>query len=256
MIIVIHKYKKSRDLRDSSSYQKYAQMRWLTRQYAQMKHRAYILYEFVLKERANKYMYGYTSSHYDYNYRPVYSNAWTPSMVKLNQNLRALWEQHVYWTRLTVNSIVGRLPDEKETTARLLRNPTDFAEALEPLYGTDIANKFAKLLRDHLTIAAELVKTLQAGDSAAAANIQKRWYANAEAIADFLSRINPYWSKENWKSMLFEHLKLLTQEVMSRHTGNYMENVATNDRIESQALEMADVMTNGIIQQFPSAFTA
>jgi hypothetical protein len=201
-------------------------------------------------------MYGYSPTYYYYAYRPVYSNAWTPSMVGLNQNLRALWEQHVYWTRLTVNSIVDRLPDEKETTARLLRNPTDFAAALEPLYGSDIANKFAKFLRDHLTIATELVKALQAGNSTAAANAQKRWYANADAIADFLSRINPYWSKKDWKNMLFEHLRLLTNEVSSRLAGNYMENVGSNDRIESQALEMADVMTNGIIQQFPSSFTA
>ena len=31
-------------------------------------------------------------------------------------------------------------------------------------------------------------------------------------------------------------------------------NVATSDQIEQQALGMADVMTRGIAQQFPSAF--
>ncbi|MDQ0164641.1 hypothetical protein J2S11_000541 [Bacillus horti] len=33
-----------------------------------------------------------------------------------------------------------------------------------------------------------------------------------------------------------------------------MKNIALNDQIEPQALEMADVMTTGIIQQFPSNF--
>lgn len=79
-------------------------------------------------------MYPYSPAYYDFP--PVRFAAtamvWTPSMVELNQKLRSLWEQHVYWTRLTVNSIVGRLPDEKETTARLLRNAGDFAAALEP----------------------------------------------------------------------------------------------------------------------------
>lgn len=161
----------------------------------------------------------------------------------------------MYWTRLTVNSIIDRLPDEKETTRRLLRNPADFAAALEPLYGSVIAAKFAELLRGHLTIAAELVKALQAGNSTAAADAQKRWYANADDIADFLSRINPYWSKEEWRNMLYEHLRLLSNEVFARLAGNYVENIALNDLIEPQALGMADVMTNGIVQQFPLAFT-
>ncbi|ANY70906.1 acetylglutamate kinase [Paenibacillus sp. BIHB 4019] len=175
--------------------------------------------------------------------------------MELNRKLRTLWVQHVYWTRLTVNSIVDRLGDEQATTARLLRNPTDFAAALEPLYGKVIAARFAELLREHLVIAAELVKALQAGDNAAAADAQKRWYMNAEAIADFLGQINPYWSKEEWKRMLDEHLRLLTGEVAARLAKNYEQNVALGDPIEAQAMGMADVMTNGIIRQFPSLFS-
>ncbi|MEF3312523.1 hypothetical protein PV433_26905 [Paenibacillus sp. GYB004] len=54
--------------------------------------------------------------------------------------------------------------------------------------------------------------------------------------------------------MMTEHLKLLTQEVSSRLAKNYAENVALGDSIQAQALDMADVMTRGILQQFPSAF--
>ncbi|MGG1444796.1 hypothetical protein ABE354_22610 [Brevibacillus laterosporus] len=54
--------------------------------------------------------------------------------------------------------------------------------------------------------------------------------------------------------MMYEHLRLLTAEAAARIAGNYTENVSTDDLIEPQALEMADVMTNGIIQQFPNLF--
>lgn len=195
-------------------------------------------------------MMGYYLPYSLYDYRLSSPAAWTPSTVKLNQMLRTLWEQHVFWTRLTVNSIVGRLPDEKETTARLLRNPDDFAAVLQPLYGPAVAAKFAELLREHLTIAATLVKALQAGDSAAAAAAQEQWYKNADTIAEFLSQINPYWSKEEWRRMLHEHLRLLTIEVKTRLEGNYKENVAISDQIEQQALQMADMMTSGIVKQF------
>ncbi|MDQ1913667.1 acetylglutamate kinase [Paenibacillus sp. GD4] len=189
-------------------------------------------------------------------HRQSYSAAWTPSKVELNQKLRALWEQHVYWTRLTVNSIVGRLPDENVTTARLLRNPSDFAAVLGPLYGSRIAAQFAQLLREHLTIAAELVKALQAGNTVAAQAAQKRWFRNADAIAEFLSNINPFWSRAQWTAMMHEHLNLLSSEVAARIAGNYEENVATNDRVEPRALMMADVMTSGIAEQFPTVFSA
>lgn len=183
-----------------------------------------------------------------------YPAVWSISKVDLNQQLRALWEQHVYWTRLTVNSIIDRLPDEEPTTARLLRNPTDFASVLKPYYGTGISDMFAELLRGHLTIAAELVKNLRDGNSAAAADAQKRWYRNADEIAEFLDKINPYWSTEQWRSMFYEHLNLLTREVSTRLSKNYRENVALNNLIEPQALEMADTMTNGIVRQFPAFF--
>lgn len=200
-------------------------------------------------------MYGYTSYYPWCDYRQAaFSCEWTPSRVELNRTLRALWEQHVYWTRLTVNSIVGKLPDQKETIARLLRNPIDFANALAPLYGQPIAQQFANLLTGHLTIAAELVTDLRDNNMEAAKDAQRRWYANAEELAQFLGSINPYWSKDDWQHMLFEHLNLLTEEVAARLAGDYAKNVALSDQIEPQALEMADEMTTGIIRQFPMNF--
>lgn len=201
-------------------------------------------------------MYGYSPIYGNYDYRQDHHWVWTPAKVELNRKLRALWEQHVYWTRLTVNSIVDGLPDVNETTARLLRNPNDFAAVLAPIYGQAIAAGFAGLLKGHLTIAAELITALKSGDAQAAQDAQKRWYANADAIADFLARINPFWSKTEWQHMLYEHLRLLTTEVGTRLAGNYTENIAINDQIESQALGMADVMTSGIVQQFPMSFLA
>lgn len=198
-------------------------------------------------------LHGYLPVRYADFYRP-FVTIWTPSKVALNQLLRALWVQHIYWTRLTVNSIVGSLPDEQPTTARLLQNPDDFANALRPYYGDAIAGRFGELLRSHLTIAAELVKALKANQTEAAADAQKRWYANADAIAAFLGSINPYWSRSEWRKMMHLHLQLLTGEVTTRIAGNYAENVATSRQIEEQAMQMADVMTSGIVRQFPARF--
>ncbi|WP_235440083.1 hypothetical protein [Paenibacillus sp. DMB20] len=130
-------------------------------------------------------MCAYSPVYWHYGFRQASHWALTPSAVELNRKFRTLLEQHVYWTRLTVNSIVGDLPDVKETTERLLRNPDDFAAVLALYYGSDIAARFANLFRSHLTIAAELVGALKSGNAQAAADAQMRWYANADAICSF-----------------------------------------------------------------------
>ena len=172
----------------------------------------------------------------------------------LNNNIRMLWEQHVFWTRLTILSMVFGLPDVDVVTKRLLRNPKDFEAALRPLYGDRIASRFADLFTRHLVIAAELVKAAKAGNSRAAADAEKRWYANADEIAAFLASINPYWSEENWKNMLYKHLAMTKSEAVSLLTKKYEESISIFDEIEKQALEMADYITYGIVRQFPDNF--
>lgn len=172
----------------------------------------------------------------------------------LMNHLRMLWEQHVTWTRLAIISIVFSLPDEELVIKRLLRNPKDFEAALKPFYGEKAASKFSDLFTSHLVIAAELVKAAKAGDSKAAADAEKRWYANADEIAAFLASINPYWSQEQWKSMLYNHLAMTKAEAVDMLTKNYAAGIDQFDQIEKQALMMADVMTQGIVSQFPQYF--
>ncbi len=175
--------------------------------------------------------------------------------VALSNHLRMLWVQHVVWTRLTILSNVFGLPDVDLVTKRLLRNPVDFESALKPFYGNVTASRFANLLTSHLVIADQLVKAAKAGDTAAAADAEKRWYSNADEIAAFLASINPYWSRDKWRAMLYEHLALTKSEAVDMLTGNYSGGISTFDKIEKQALEMADVMTAGIVKQFNDKFT-
>lgn len=179
----------------------------------------------------------------------------TKSEVDLMNNIRMLWEQHGAWTRMAITSMVFGLPDEALVTNRLLQNPVDFANALKLFYGDKIASKFSDLLKSHLVIASQLVKAAKAGNNKAAIEAEKKWYENADEIATFLAYINPYWSKESWKSMLHQHLALVKTEAVALLTKDYAAGIKVYDKIESQALEMADMMAEGIIKQFPYKFT-
>ncbi|MDP4106880.1 MAG: acetylglutamate kinase [Bacillota bacterium] len=174
--------------------------------------------------------------------------------VRLSNAMRLVWEQHVYWTRMTINGIAFNLPDIDAVTARLLRNATDMGNLLKPFYGNRIAAKFSNLIREHLLIAPELVKVAKAGDQKAVADAERRWYANGEEIAEFLSRINPFIARDEFQEMFFEHLALTTKEALFTLQNNFKSSIAVFDKIEAQGLQMADTITNAIVKQFPRKF--
>jgi hypothetical protein len=169
--------------------------------------------------------------------------------------MRRLWEEHVTWTRLAIISLTTDSPDTKATVARLLRNQTDIGNAVKPYYGAAAGGKLTALLRSHILIAADLIAAAKEGDTAGVASEQATWTANADRIASLLASANPrFWPVGPMKSMLHDHLRLTTDEVLARLSGHWDADVAAYDRIHIQALHMADMLSNGIIHQFPARF--
>ena len=173
------------------------------------------------------------------------------NMTDLVNYFRLLWEQHVEWTRMAVIALVHQLPETDMIVQRLLRNATDFANALAPFYGEEAAREFAGLFTEHINIAAELVKAAMAGDNNAVTDADRRWHENADQLAAFLNRVNPYWRDDDWSAMLYEHLDLLGTNVENMIAKNYEESIAGYNEIDLQALEMADMMAEGLAMQFP-----
>ncbi|MEA4897241.1 MAG: acetylglutamate kinase [Christensenellaceae bacterium] len=174
----------------------------------------------------------------------------TREQLRVSNLNRRLWSEHVLWTRFFIVSTVFSLPDLPFVTQRLLQNPRDFADELRPLYGEQVAARFGELLTGHLLIAAQLVNAAKAGDAAEVARQRALWYANAEEIARFLAGINPFWSERIWRELLFDHLRMTEDEATQMLTGQYERSIQEFDAIQAEALEMADVMTCGIVEQF------
>lgn len=175
---------------------------------------------------------------------------------QLYGQMRMLWQQHAAWTKMTIDSIVEGSADEEFTTRRLLRNPADIAAVFRPLYGNAIADRLQELLTEHLVLAAQLVKESKAGETAAAAETERRWYANGNEIAAFLNSINPFWGRAEMERMWREHLDLVKAQAVARLNGEYETEIARYDEGEQLLLRMADVLTAGIVRQFPCFYAA
>ena len=173
----------------------------------------------------------------------------------LHDAMRKLWEDHITWTRLAIVSLANDLPDTSSTVDRLLQNQVDIGNAIKPFYGDAAGDQLTALLRDHILIAAEIIQDAKAGDTAAMNDAIARWYANADDIAVFLHNANPdNWSLEDMKMMMHEHLDLTLQEAVAYLHGDYPASVTAYEQVHIEILSMADMLSDGIVRQFPKTF--
>jgi hypothetical protein len=92
-------------------------------------------------------------------------------------------------------------------------------------------------------------------DPAAVETAKKAWYANGDEIAAFLAGANPKaWPLTDSQTMMREHLDLTLTEAVDQLEGRYAESVAGYDKVHDAMLRMADMLSNGIISQFPEKF--
>jgi hypothetical protein len=178
--------------------------------------------------------------------------------VAFHDAMRKLWEDHIVWTRQFIVSAAtetGNLPDIGPTTDRLLANQTDIGNALKLFYGDAAGDQVTALLREHILTAAQLIAAAKAGDADAVAAASAAWYANAHDIAVALHGLNPdHWALADLDAMMKDHLDLTLAEAVARLQGRYADDIAAYDRVHAEILEMADMLSDGIIAQFPSKF--
>ena len=178
----------------------------------------------------------------------------TQAANELRTNMRKLWEDHVTWTRNVILCLTDGLPGADQAVKRLLKNQDDIGNAIKPVYGEAAGNKLTALLHDHIIIAADVVKAAKASDNAALDAANKKWFANADEISTFLSKANPNWKEDDMKKMMREHLKLTTDEAVARIKKDYDADIAAYDKVHNEILEMSDMLTDGIVKQFPDKF--
>jgi hypothetical protein len=172
----------------------------------------------------------------------------------LRTAMRKLWEDHVTWTRNVIFCIMDGLPGADQAVTRLLKNQDDIGDAIKAYYGDDAGKKLSELLRVHITTAADLLKAAKSDNNAAFDDANKKWTANADEISDFLSKANPNWGLEDIKMMMHDHLKLTTNEAVARKKKDYDADVKAYEQVHDEILKMSDMLTDGIVKQFPDKF--
>jgi hypothetical protein len=169
--------------------------------------------------------------------------------------MRKLWEDHIIWTRQVIVSAVASLPDLSVAVERLMQNQVDIGNAVKAYYGDAAGDKLTALLKEHISGAYEVLTAAKAGDNAKLDAANKAWYKNADDIAMFLAAANPQnWPADQMKMHMKEHLDLTLAEAVARLQMKWTDDVMAYEKVHMQILGMADMLSSGIIAQFPKKF--
>ena len=181
----------------------------------------------------------------------------TPKAVAFHDAMRELWEYHGTYTERAIVDYVAGNPDTTAVIGTLLHNQVDIGNAVKPYYGAAGGTALTKLLKTHINDAVATLKAAKAGDAAALKKASAAFYANGNQIASFLHTANPRnWPLGALQTMMRIHLNQVIGLAVDQIKGKYNAAIALyKSYINHLNVGMADMLSNGIIKQFPSKFS-
>jgi len=175
--------------------------------------------------------------------------------LQFRQAMRDLWADHGIWTHEYIVATLSNIPNSELIAKRLLANQDEIGKAIVPYYGKEAGDKLAKLLREHILVAADLIGAAKSGNQAKLQEADQKWHQNAKEIATFLSKANSYWPVKEMVGMLNLHLALTADQALARLNKKWERDIELYDDIRKQLAQMADSLSEGIIKQFPQKFS-
>lgn len=178
------------------------------------------------------------------------------STVATTKNaLRDLWLHHAFWVREVVRATVdGNSADAKVSEAQVVANAQAIAASIEPFYGKAAQDVLFKLLAGHYGAVKAYLTASVAKDTAAQQKALEQILANAEEIANFLSKANPNLPKDDLMGLLQAHGGHHLSQIQQFVARDYAGEAQTWADMSQHMYVIADALVDGLSKQFPDKF--
>lgn len=170
--------------------------------------------------------------------------------IKIKLQMRKLWTDHAIFTRQFIVDLLDNLPSIDYTIDRLNKNQEQTGNCFRPFFGDVAADNIVFLLKEHITVAAELFKAILSGNIADATTLEDQWTENAENISKFLGTINQYYSIDELSDIFKTHLILTKYQFIARMDKDYNADILYFDMGLNHLLRISDCLTDGICEYF------
>jgi len=163
-------------------------------------------------------------------------------------NYQSLWANLALWIRSVMRSTVFNTPDLQTNVNQLFNKvPQDFYNAFWLFYGQEISQYFLNYLTRFIASALQLINAYRDNDIETINASTRQWYQSADDLAAFLASINVYWDSNQWRSLLYEYVRLEIEEIIAFQSGNYEHEVVIFNRKQYLSDLMGSYMARGII---------
>lgn len=169
------------------------------------------------------------------------------SILRLNEDMRLAWLNHVYWTRMYLMSAVADNADQQAVEERLLETADEITDVYARYLPIATTRQLRNLLTEHIEIAGQIIQALKAKNMSDYDALVQEWYRNANQMATLFANYNPYFGSRETRNMLLNHLDLTREEIEQQVNGEYEQSIDVFRDVEQQALAMADYFARGLL---------
>lgn len=179
----------------------------------------------------------------------------TPKSVDLKLAMRNLWGDHIFWIRnVALTTKLGDTEAAKVADEQVVQNAKAIAEAVVPYYGKAAGDTLFTLLAGHYGSVKDFMNAAFSGNKAGMDSAKTKMINNAKDIAVFLSSVNPNWPEQTLLGALGSHGALHMAQIEQINAKNFAAEAKTWEQEKSQVFQIADVLSEGIVKQFPQKF--
>ncbi len=182
-------------------------------------------------------------------------NVLTQKTLQTAASLRDLWVDHIFWVRnVSIAAIDKNDSAVKAAEQQAVANAKAIAASIEPFYGAAAKETFFKLLAGHYGAVKAYLVAAVAGDASAQATATQSLTSNAEEIAVFLSKANPYLPKDAVQGLLLAHGGHHIQQIQQLRDRKYEAEARTWEEMKKHVYQIADATAGALAKQFAKKF--
>lgn len=180
-------------------------------------------------------------------------------------NSRTLWTKYALGLVNFAVSDVADLPTTDSVEQRMFKSSTLIGDFFVPYYGIRAGSDIANLLTEIFKNGVDVVTAVKAEKDIVPYQI--KWAEQTKALSELFNRLNPSQYPTSLLNEMFDALtKLWTDNIIARYTNNVILNAESIDGINKLVItgianhvnkgyqSLADVLSRGVIAQYPLAF--
>ncbi len=165
-----------------------------------------------------------------------------------------LWVDNAIWSRQAVLCLVDCLPGTEESLYRLLTNQEDMGRLFTRYYGREKGDEFCESISSSTSLTISIIRYKSNNNADDLNDSRDKVDVNVDRTIDYLIKVNPNWSKEELSYLMLLHSQLFDLQIQNRVTENFSYDVEVFDKIITETYKLANVLSYGIIKQFPERF--